>query len=99
MRYRRARAGNVVSAEEGFRKALAIEPDDGFLAVPVAEQLLEHDAGLEAGQVLELRGAVAFVRKHVDPRDLPSVLRQALDGTPLARASRCASWRAFTCSS
>jgi NarL family two-component system response regulator YdfI len=27
------------------------------------------------------RGAVAFIRKHVDPRDLPSALRQAVDGT------------------
>src|SRR4051795_196629 len=27
------------------------------------------------------RGAVAFVRKHVDPRDLPSALRQAISGS------------------
>jgi DNA-binding NarL/FixJ family response regulator len=27
------------------------------------------------------RGAVAFIRKHVDPRDLPSALRQAVSGT------------------
>jgi two-component system, NarL family, response regulator YdfI len=27
------------------------------------------------------RGAVAFIRKHVDPRDLASALRQAIDGT------------------
>jgi len=27
------------------------------------------------------RGAVAFIRKHVDPRDLPSAVRQAVDGT------------------
>ena len=27
------------------------------------------------------RGAVAFIRKHVDPRDLPSALRQAVNGT------------------
>ena len=27
------------------------------------------------------RGAVAFIRKQVDPRDLPSALRQAVDGT------------------
>ena len=27
------------------------------------------------------RGALAFIRKHVDPRDLPSALRQAVDGT------------------
>jgi DNA-binding NarL/FixJ family response regulator len=27
------------------------------------------------------RGAVAFIRKHVDPRDLPSVVRQAVNGT------------------
>jgi DNA-binding NarL/FixJ family response regulator len=26
-------------------------------------------------------GAVAFIKKHIDPRDLPSALRQALDGT------------------
>jgi DNA-binding NarL/FixJ family response regulator len=27
------------------------------------------------------RGAVAFIRKHVDPRDLPSALRQAFSGS------------------
>ncbi|MDX6400109.1 MAG: hypothetical protein QOF27_715 [Gaiellaceae bacterium] len=27
------------------------------------------------------RGAVAFIKKHIDPRDLPSALRQAIDGT------------------
>ena len=27
------------------------------------------------------RGAVAFIRKHVDPRDLPSALRQAVSGS------------------
>jgi NarL family two-component system response regulator YdfI len=27
------------------------------------------------------RGAAAFIRKHVDPRDLPSALRQAANGT------------------
>jgi len=27
------------------------------------------------------RGALAFVRKHIDPRDLPSAIRQSLDGT------------------
>lgn len=27
------------------------------------------------------RGAVAFIRKHVDPRDLASAVRQAVDGT------------------
>ncbi len=27
------------------------------------------------------RGAVAFIRKHVEPRDLPSALRQAANGT------------------
>ncbi len=27
------------------------------------------------------RGASAFIRKHIDPRDLPSALRQAIDGT------------------
>jgi len=27
------------------------------------------------------RGAVAFIRKHVDPRDLPSAVRQAVNGT------------------
>jgi DNA-binding NarL/FixJ family response regulator len=27
------------------------------------------------------RGAAAFIRKHIDPRDLPAALRQAVDGT------------------
>ncbi|CAN5155781.1 response regulator transcription factor [soil metagenome] len=27
------------------------------------------------------RGALAFVRKHIDPRDLPSAIRQSLEGT------------------
>ena len=27
------------------------------------------------------RGATAFIRKHIDPRDLPSALRQAVEGT------------------
>src|SRR6266571_4209842 len=27
------------------------------------------------------RGAAAFIVKHIDPRDLPSALRQAVDGT------------------
>jgi DNA-binding NarL/FixJ family response regulator len=27
------------------------------------------------------RGAIAFIRKHVDPRDLPSAVRQAVNGT------------------
>ncbi len=41
-------------------------------------------SGVDAPDVIRSafnRGAVAFVRKHVDPRDLPSVLRQALSGT------------------
>jgi two-component system, NarL family, response regulator YdfI len=41
-------------------------------------------SGVDAPDVIRSafnRGAVAFVRKHVDPRDLPSVLRQALNGT------------------
>jgi DNA-binding NarL/FixJ family response regulator len=29
------------------------------------------------------RGATAYIRKHINPRDLPSALRQALDGTVL----------------
>lgn len=29
------------------------------------------------------RGATAFIRKHIDPRDLPAALRQAVDGTVL----------------
>jgi DNA-binding NarL/FixJ family response regulator len=27
------------------------------------------------------RGATAYIRKHINPRDLPSALRQAIDGT------------------
>jgi DNA-binding NarL/FixJ family response regulator len=27
------------------------------------------------------RGATAFIRKHIDPRDLPAALRQAVNGT------------------
>ena len=27
------------------------------------------------------RGAAAFIVKHIDPRDLPSAIRQAVDGT------------------
>jgi DNA-binding NarL/FixJ family response regulator len=29
------------------------------------------------------RGATAYIRKHIDPRDLPSALRQAVEGTVL----------------
>jgi DNA-binding NarL/FixJ family response regulator len=29
------------------------------------------------------RGATAYIRKHINPRDLPSALRQAVDGTVL----------------
>jgi DNA-binding NarL/FixJ family response regulator len=41
-------------------------------------------SGLEEPGVVQSafnRGAVAFIRKHVDPRDLPSALRQAVNGT------------------
>ena len=31
------------------------------------------------------RGAAAFIRKHIDPRDLPAALRQAIDGTVVHR--------------
>jgi DNA-binding NarL/FixJ family response regulator len=41
-------------------------------------------SGIDDGNVMRSafsRGAVAFIRKQVDPRDLPSALRQAIDGT------------------
>jgi DNA-binding NarL/FixJ family response regulator len=39
-------------------------------------------SGLEDPEVVRTamsRGATAFIRKHIDPRDLPSAIRQALD--------------------
>jgi DNA-binding NarL/FixJ family response regulator len=41
-------------------------------------------SGVDAPEVVRsafARGATAFIKKHIDPRDLPSALRQALDGT------------------
>ena len=41
-------------------------------------------SGLEDPDVVRTavgRGATAFIRKHIDPRDLASALRQAVDGT------------------
>jgi DNA-binding NarL/FixJ family response regulator len=41
-------------------------------------------SGVDAPEVIRsafARGATAFIKKHIDPRDLPSALRQALDGT------------------
>jgi two-component system, NarL family, response regulator DegU len=41
-------------------------------------------SGLEDPEVVRTafaRGATAFIRKHIDPRDLPSALRQAIEGT------------------
>ena len=41
-------------------------------------------SGVEDANVVRsafTRGAIAFIRKQVDPRDLPSALRQAADGT------------------
>jgi DNA-binding NarL/FixJ family response regulator len=41
-------------------------------------------SGVDAPDVIRsafARGAAAFIKKHIDPRDLPSALRQALDGT------------------
>jgi DNA-binding NarL/FixJ family response regulator len=41
-------------------------------------------SGLEGPEVVHSafnRGATAFIRKHIDPRDLPSALRQAVEGT------------------
>ena len=41
-------------------------------------------SGLEDPDVVRTafaRGATAFIRKHIDPRDLPSALRQAVEGT------------------
>jgi two-component system, NarL family, response regulator YdfI len=41
-------------------------------------------SGVEDATVIRsafTRGATAFIRKHIDPRDLPAALRQAVDGT------------------
>jgi DNA-binding NarL/FixJ family response regulator len=41
-------------------------------------------SGVDAPDVIRsafMRGASAFIKKHIDPRDLPSALRQVLDGT------------------
>jgi len=41
-------------------------------------------SGLDAPHVIRSafnRGAIAFVRKHIDPRDLASAIRQSMDGT------------------
>ena len=41
-------------------------------------------SGVDSPEVVRsafARGAVAFIKKHIDPRDLPSALRQAIDGT------------------
>jgi len=41
-------------------------------------------SGVDAPDVVRSafnRGAKAFIRKHIDPRDLPSALRQAVQGT------------------
>jgi DNA-binding NarL/FixJ family response regulator len=41
-------------------------------------------SGVEEQSVMRsafARGAIAYIRKHVDPRDLPSALRQAANGT------------------
>ena len=41
-------------------------------------------SGLEDPEIVRTafaRGATAFIRKHIDPRDLPSALRQAIEGT------------------
>ncbi len=41
-------------------------------------------SGVDAPDVVRSafnRGAKAFIRKHIDPRDLPSALRQAMQGT------------------
>jgi two-component system response regulator DevR len=41
-------------------------------------------SGVDAPDVIRSafnRGARAFIRKHIDPRDLPSALRQAVEGT------------------
>jgi DNA-binding NarL/FixJ family response regulator len=43
-------------------------------------------SGVEDANVIRsafARGATAFIRKHIDPRDLPAALRQAVDATVL----------------
>src|SRR5712692_560312 len=62
---------------------------DGLTCLELLRQRHPHVktvvlSGVEAPDVIRsafTRGATAFIKKHIDPRDLPSALRQALDGT------------------
>lgn len=62
---------------------------DGLTCLELLRQRHPHVktivlSGVDAPDVVRSafnRGAAAFIKKHIDPRDLPSALRQALDGS------------------
>jgi len=69
----RARMGNVVSAEEAFREALAIEPEDVYARAAYADLLLDAGRSTDARRVLGdatqadallLRAAIAAQRNR-----------------------------------